>query len=269
MKVTLWAIGAAAGASIAISAGLAQSDNPVEEYRRMLADPFANPGFLWVDEGERLWNEKRGPKNASLEQCDLGLGPGVLDGAYAQLPRYFPDVDKVMDAESRIVHCMVTLQGFDEAEIRRRAFSTRDRKSELEALVAFVAEKSSGHKFSIPLIHPKEKEAYALGEAVFYRRGSFFDFSCATCHSQDGLRIRLQELGNMRKQEDAARALTSWPTYRVSHETLRTMQHRMWDCFWQMRMPDLVHGSEVSIALITWLTKNAEGGQLEVPSIKR
>jgi len=247
----------------------AQSDNPVEEYRRLLADPFANPGYLFVDRGEALWRQKRGPKNASLEQCDLGLGPGVVEGAYARLPRYFADADRVMDLETRLMWCMVNLQGFDEATIKKTAFSKRGGQSDMEALVAYVAEKSSGMKFELPFEHPKEKEAYALGEVVFYRRSSYFDFSCSTCHGQDGRRIRLQELGNMTKKEDAARAMTSWPTYRVSHETLRTMQHRMWDCFWQMRMPDLDYGSELSVALITWLTKNAEGGELAVPSIKR
>ena len=247
----------------------AQSDNPVGEYRRLLADPFANPGYLFVDRGEALWHQKRGSKNASLEQCDLGLGPGVTEGAYARLPRYFADADRVMDLETRLMWCMVNLQGFDEATIKKTAFSKRGGQSDMEALVAYVAEKSSGMKFEIPLEHPKEKEAYALGEAVFYRRSSYFDFSCSTCHSQDGRRIRLQELGNMKRQQDAARAMTSWPTYRVSHETLRTMQHRMWDCFWQMRMPDLDYGSELSVALITWLTKNAEGGELAVPGIKR
>ena len=34
---------------------------------------------------------KRGAKNVSLEGCDLGEGPGKLDGAYAKLPRYFTD----------------------------------------------------------------------------------------------------------------------------------------------------------------------------------
>ncbi len=256
-------------ALVAASTAAAQSDNPVEEYRRLLADPFANPGYLFVDRGEALWKQKRGPKNASLEECDLGLGPGVVEGAYARLPRYFPDADRVMDLETRLLWCMVHLQGLDEASIKKSAFSKRGGQSDMEALVAFVAEKSSGMAFEIPTDHPKEKEAYALGEAVFYRRSSFFDFSCATCHGQDGRRIRLQELGNMTRQEDAARAMTTWPTYRVSHETLRTMQHRMWDCMWQMRMPDLDYGSELSVALITWLTKNAEGGELAVPGIKR
>ena len=75
--------------------------------------------MLDADRGEALWKEKRGPKGASLEKCDLGKGPGKVEGAFAELPRYFGDVDRVMDLESRIVWCMETLQGFD----RRRSSS--------------------------------------------------------------------------------------------------------------------------------------------------
>ena len=56
-----------------------------------------NPAELVVARGEALWKEKRGPKKVSLEQCDLGLGSGVVKGAYAQMPRYFADADQVMD----------------------------------------------------------------------------------------------------------------------------------------------------------------------------
>ena len=92
---------------------LAQDSKVADElakYREALAD--GNPADLLEVKGEGLWTEKRGPKKASLEQCDMGLGPGKLDGAYAQLPKYFKDTNKVMDVESRLVHCMVTLQGF-------------------------------------------------------------------------------------------------------------------------------------------------------------
>ena len=42
--------------------------------------------------GEELWQTKAGPKAATLQQCDLGKGPGVVQGAYVELPRYFKDV---------------------------------------------------------------------------------------------------------------------------------------------------------------------------------
>src|SRR4051812_18731586 len=74
-------------------------DDGLSVGRQMLAED--NPGELWTERGGRLFYEKRGPKNASLERCDFGLGPGKLDGAFAQLPRYFADTAKVQDVESR------------------------------------------------------------------------------------------------------------------------------------------------------------------------
>src|SRR5882672_11435547 len=88
----------------------------IERYRQMLQE--SNPAELYEARGEELWKTPRGPKNASLERCDLGLGPGVVKGAYAQLPRYFPDTDRVMDLETRLVYCLVTQQGYTEAGAR-------------------------------------------------------------------------------------------------------------------------------------------------------
>ena len=65
---------------------------------------------------KRCGRRRRGPKNVSLEQCDLGKGPGKVDGAFAELPRYFADADRVMDVETRILWCMEKLQGFNAAD---------------------------------------------------------------------------------------------------------------------------------------------------------
>ncbi len=80
-----------------------------EAYRAALQDKFANPGTMISDRGEVLFKASRGPNKTSLEKCDFGLGAGKLQGAYAQLPRYFKDSDKVEDLESRLVTCMVKL----------------------------------------------------------------------------------------------------------------------------------------------------------------
>jgi hypothetical protein len=94
--------------ALALAAPLAWGEASVADYRAALADKDANPGFLIVDRGEMLFKEKRGPKNASLEKCDFGLGAGKLKGAYAQLPRYFKDTKRVQDLESRLMTCMTT-----------------------------------------------------------------------------------------------------------------------------------------------------------------
>jgi sulfur-oxidizing protein SoxA len=246
------------------------SEKEIERYRAMISDPMSNPGFLAVDRGEVLWSTKRGTKDVSLEGCDLGLGAGKLDGAYAKLPRYFADADKVMDLEQRLLWCMQNVQGLDTKDVVARRFSGPGRASDMEDLVAFIANKSSGMKIDVPLSHPKEMEMAAVGEELFYRRGGVMDFSCATCHGDEGKRIRLQGLPNLSKPgKQPQETMASWPTYRVSQGALRTMQHRLWDCYRQQRWPVPEYGSDGITALTVYLNKMAQGGEIAVPSIKR
>lgn len=246
------------------------SEKEIERYREMIDDPFANPGFLNVERGEELWHLKRGTKNVSLESCDLGEGPGKLVGAYAKLPRYFADADQVMDLEQRLLWCMKKIQGLDIGPILAKPFSSPGHPSDIEDLVAFIANKSNGVKISLPLSNPKEKAMYAIGEALFFRRSATMDFSCATCHSEDGKRIRLQALPNFSKAGPAAQAtMASYPAYRVSQSELRTMQNRLWDCYRQMRMPPPDYASPAMTALTLYLTKQGEGGVIHVPGMKR
>ena len=244
-----------------------QLEKAVRQYREALRD--ASPGELWVVMGEELFRTPRGPKNASLEACDFGLGPGVVKGAYAQLPRYFPDTDRVQDLESRLVTCRVTLQGFTPADAAKDPFSAPGRASDLEALASFVAGQSRGMTLAAPLRHPKEIEAFQVGEQLFYRRAGPYDFACASCHGENGKRIRLQELPKLTDPNDARKIFTTWPAYRVSQGSVRTMQHRLYDCYWQMRHPQMDYASEASIALEVFMAKYANGGEIQAPGLKR
>ncbi len=237
------------------------------KYREALAD--GNPADLLEARGEGLWSEKRGPKNATLEQCDLGQGPGKLEGAYAALPKYFKDTGKVMDVESRLVHCMVTLQGFKPEDVTRNWYSKPGTESDIEALVTFIGAKSNGMKINVPATHPEEAKMAKMGEYVFYRRSGPQDFSCAICHGQEGKRIRLQELGNLTTREGAGTAMKTWPSYRVSQGAVWTMQRRLIDCMRQARWPEPKYLADSVIALETFLQKNATGTVMETPGIKR
>ena len=254
----------------AVLAQAPDAEKEIEKYREMISDPLSNPGFLNVDRGEILWKAARGTKNVSLATCDLGEGAGKVDGAYAKLPRHFKDADRVMDLEQRLAWCMQTVQGLDIGDVVKRKFSGPGVQSDMEDLTAFIANKSSGQKLAVKIEHAKEKEMYAVGEAMFFRRGGQWDFSCATCHAEDGKRIRLQGLPNLTKPgKQVQETMGSWPTYRVSQSQLRTMQHRLWDCYRQMRWPQPDYLADGLTALTLYLNKNAEGGAIQVPSIKR
>ena len=236
--------------------------------RQMLAED--NPGDLWVERGKALYQQKRGPKNASLEQCDLGLGPGIVKGAFAQLPRYFADTSKVQDLESRLLTCMVELQGLRREDIVRTRFSTLDRDSDMEALVSYIGAQSNGMRMDVRLNNASEREMYKAGEYLFFRRNGPLDFACATCHSETGKRIRLQDLPNMTDARELQLIVaTGWPAYRGTHSTVRTMQHRLYDCGWQMRLPDLGFASDLSVALTTYLNYSANSGLITLPGVRR
>ena len=264
LGIALSMIGAAS--VVAQTAGQSTVDE-IQRYRQALAD--GNPAELWEARGEELWKEVRGPKKVSLERCDLGKGPGVVKGAYVELPRYFADTGRVMDLEQRLIQCMTTQQGMAEAEVKRVPFGSTSQRSDMEAIVAYVTSESKGLKVDLALKHPAEQEMYKIGEKIFFYRAGTHDFACATCHSESGKRIRLQDLPNLLDPKDAQRAWTTWPAYRVSQGEVRTMQHRLWDCFRQQRFPEPQYASDAITALQVYLAKNANGGIYNAPAIKR
>ena len=156
----------------------------IAEYRALLAD--GNPADLFEAKGEGLWKTKRGPKNASLEKCDLGKGPGVVKGAFVELPRWFADTQKVQDLESRLASCMVTLQGYNMDEIVKTSFNSGI-QNDITALATYVAAESKGLAFNLPQNHPEERRSYEIGKRAFFFRGGSHDFSCAACHDDPAL----------------------------------------------------------------------------------
>ncbi|HYF58534.1 MAG TPA: sulfur oxidation c-type cytochrome SoxA [Burkholderiaceae bacterium] len=238
----------------------------IAEYRKMLED--GNPAELFEARGEELWKTRRGPKNASLERCDLGRGPGVVKGAFVTLPRWFADTKRVQDLESRLLTCIESLQGLSAAEIAKTPFG-RDEQRNMEALVAWIASESRGMRFDLPQAHPEEKAMYELGKRAFFYRAGSHDFACASCHAEDGKRIRLQDLPQLTKNPGDGVGFAAWPAYRVSSGELWSMQRRLNDCYRQQRFPFPGYASDVTVALGTYMGVNAKGAESIAPSIKR
>ena len=261
-------VAACIAALLAAGALHAQNDtaNGIAQYRAMLAD--GNPAELFEVKGEALWKTPRGPKNTTLERCDLGKGPGVVTGAFVELPRWFADTQRVQDLESRLLSCMETLQGFDAKAIAATRFGQGE-QANLEGLVAWIASESRGLKFNLPQAHAEERRMYEMGQRVFFFRAGPYDFACATCHSEDGKRIRLQDLPNLTKNPGDGIGFAAWPAYRVSSGELWGMQRRLNDCYRQQRFPFPGYASDATIALGVYMGVKSQGAKSIAPSIKR
>jgi sulfur-oxidizing protein SoxA len=264
LKVVFLMVFACMGASAALAQKTAVQS--IEEYRSMLQD--GNPADLFEAKGEDLWTQKRGPKNASLEKCDLGKGAGVVKGAFVELPRYFSDTKKVQDMESRLLTCMETLQGFDPVDIAKTPFG-KGEQNNMTALATWISAESKGMKFNLSQSHAQEKVFYEVGKRLFFQRAGPHDFSCASCHGQDNTRIRLQDLPNLTKNPGDGVGFAAWPAYRVSNGQMWGMQQRLNDCYRQQRFPYPGFASDATVALGSYLGVNSKGSVSIAPAIKR
>lgn len=257
---------AACAVSTAAMAQSKSTADAINEYRAMLAD--GNPAELFEAKGEGLWKTKRGPKAASLEQCNLGKGPGVVKGAFVELPRWFADTAKVQDLESRLLTCMESLQGFDAKAIANTAFG-KGEQANMSALVAWISAESKGLRFNLPQAHAQEQKNYELGKRAFFFRGGSHDFSCASCHGESDKRIRMQDLPNLTGNPGDGVGFAAWPAYRLSNGQMWSMQQRLNDCFRQQRFPYPGFASDVTIALGVFMGVNAKGAESVAPALKR
>lgn len=215
------------------------------------------PGELFAFEGEELFYSSRGPNDLSMEGCDFGLGEGVVEGAYAQLPRYFSDTDRVQDVDSRIITCMTETQGFAKDDINR---------AEVVSIASFISMQSQGYEQAISLEHEKEQAMFDIGEQLFYSRAAVLDMSCAICHEDNaGKRIRLQGLGDVKADAVA----THWPAYRFGSDRMWTMEDRLRGCFSNVGVPKPSHYSDALIALQVYMSYQANGVEIDAPGFVR
>lgn len=266
MKRRILAMGALLGLAAASAQAQDSAAAGIAKFREMLAD--GNPAELFEMKGEDLWKQKRGPKNVSLEQCDLGLGPGVVKGAFVQLPKYFADTGKVQDLETRLVTCMEKLQGFDAATLYKTPYGQGEQVT-ITALATWIGGESKGMRFSVTADNKHMADMYEVGKRLFFHRAGPHDFSCATCHGQDDKRIRLQDLPNLTKNPGDGVGFAAWPAYRISNSEMWPMQKRLNDCYRQQRFPEPKWGSDATIALSVYMGVNAKGAESIVPALKR
>jgi sulfur-oxidizing protein SoxA len=194
----------------------------IDEYRAMLAD--GNPAELFEAKGEDLWKQKRGPKNASLEKCDLGKGPGVVKGAFVELPRYFADTGKRAGPGVAPADLHGAAAGLQRRRDRQDAVRQRASRSQRRRLVAYLGRPNRAAWPSTCRKATRWSADYEVGKRLFFMRGGTHDFACASCHGEDGKRIRLQDLPNLTKNPGDGVGFAAWPAYRVSSGEMWSMQ---------------------------------------------
>jgi L-cysteine S-thiosulfotransferase len=213
-------------------------------------DDTANPGMLWVLDGQALWKKKVGAANKSCADCHDDASSS-MKGVAARYPAFDTALGRPVNLEGRINLCRARRQ-----EAPSLAYESRD----LLALTAFVAEQSRGMAIE-PETAPELQPFVAKGRDFFMKRQGQLNLGCTNCHD-DNWDKRLA--GSAVTQAMA----TGYPLYRLEWQSLGSLQRRLRNCITGMRAQSYDYGAPELVELELYLMTRARGMPIETPAVR-
>ena len=249
------AIAAFLGATVALAADipLAQRrstyDQMSPETKAMQDEDTANPGMLWVLDGEALWRAKAGEAARACADCH-GDAPQSMKGVAARYPAFDGKRGTAVNLEGRIGICRVEHQ-----KAPALALESKD----LLALATYVARQSRG--MPIESSDERLKPFIDTGRSIFERRQGQLNLACSHCHNDNWG----QKLAGITLTQGHP---TGYPLYRLEWQTLGSLQRRLRNCMIGMRAESYAYGSPEFVALEAFLMWRARGMPMESPAVR-
>jgi len=215
----------------------------------MQADDAANPGFLWVERGEKLWRDSSRSKSCADCHGDAGAS---MRGVAARYPAYDQASAGVLDLEGRINACRV----------RHQAQAPLERESDdLLGLTAYVAYQSRGLPMAVT-IDAAERSNFERGRTFYYTRHGQMNLACAQCHEQNwGKRLYAETLSQGHGN--------AFPAYKLEWQTMGSLQRRIRACLFGVRAEMPPAGALELTDVELFLAWRAQGLPIEAPGVRR
>jgi sulfur-oxidizing protein SoxA len=216
----------------------------------MQNDDTANPGMLWVLDGEKLWNDKAGAAGKACADCHQDARVS-MKGVAARYPAFDTTLARPIDLEQRINLCRTEQQ-----QAAPLAHESRD----LLALTVLVARQSRGTAIETAA-DPQLAPFVAKGRDLFMQRQGQLNLACANCHD-DNWDKRL-----------AGAAITQghpngYPLYRLEWQSLGSLQRRLRACLTGIRAQPYDYGAPELVELELFLMSRARGMPIEAPAVR-
>ena len=219
------------------------------DVRAMQSDDLANPGFLWVDRGEKLWRDNT--TGQSCASCH-GDAPKSMRGVAARYPAYDTAAGAVLDLEARINDCRV----------RRQKLAPWQRESDdLLGLTAYVTYQSRGMPLAASIAGPA-RATFERGREFYSTRHGQMNVSCAQCHDQQwGKRLYTETISQGHGN--------AFPAYKLEWQALGSLQRRIRACMFGIRAEMPPPGAPELTDVELFLAWRGQGLPLEAPGVRR
>jgi L-cysteine S-thiosulfotransferase len=218
--------------------------------RAMQDEDTANPGMLWVLDGEALWKRKAGAAEKACADCHGDISTS-MKGVAARYPAFDKLAGRPVDLEQRINSCRSNHQ-----QATPLPFESR----ELLALTAFVTRQSQG----VPIetgADPQLAPFIAKGHELYMQRQGQLNLGCTNCHD-DNWDKRLA--GSAITQGHP----TGYPLYRLEWQSLGSLQRRLRACITGIRAQAYDYGAPELVELELYLMSRARGMPMEAPAVR-
>jgi L-cysteine S-thiosulfotransferase len=200
--------------------------------KAMQDEDTANPGMLWVLDGEAQWKRKLGAANKACADCH-GDARTSMKGIAARYPAFDKATGRPIDLEQRINSCRTSHQ-----QATPLPFESR----ELLALTAFIARQSQGRE-------------------LYMQRQGQLNLGCANCHD-DNWDKRLAGAAITQGHP------TGYPLYRLEWQSLGSLQRRLRACITGIRAQAYDYGAPELVELELYLMSRARGMPMEAPGVR-
>jgi sulfur-oxidizing protein SoxA len=213
-------------------------------------DDTANPGMLWVLDGEALWKSKAGAAGKACADCHHEARASMKDVA-ARYPAFDKALGRPVNLEQRINLCRTGKQ-----QAPPLPYESRD----LLALTAFVARQSRDVAIETGA-DPQLQTFVAKGRELFMQRQGQLNLGCTNCHD-DNWDKRLA--GSAITQGHP----TGYPLYRLEWQSLGSLQRRLRACVTGIRAQPYDYGAPEMVELELYLMSRARGMPMETPAVR-
>jgi sulfur-oxidizing protein SoxA len=213
-------------------------------------DDTANPGMLWVLDGEKLWNAKAGAAGKACADCHSDARTS-MKGVAARYPAFDKALGRPVNLEQRINLCRSQQQ-----QASPLPYESRD----LLAFTAFVAQQSRGIAIEAG-VDPQLASFVAKGRELFMQRQGQLNLGCTNCHD-DNWDKRLA--GSAITQGHP----TGYPLYRLEWQSLGSLQRRLRACITGIRAQPYDYGAPELVELELYLMSRAQGMPVETPAVR-
>jgi sulfur-oxidizing protein SoxA len=220
------------------------------ETQAMQNDDTANPGMLWVLDGETLWKNKAGTAGKACADCHDDARTS-MKGVAARYPAFDKTLGRPVDLEQRINLCRANHQ-----QATPLAYESR----ELLALTAFVAEQSRDMAI-VAGADPQLAPFIARGRELFVQRQGQLNLGCANCHDDNWDK---HLAGSAITQGHP----TGYPLYRLEWQSLGSLQRRLRGCITGIRAQAYDYGAPELVELELYLMSRARGMPIETPAVR-